>query len=231
MKCPNCRMKIPNGANICPYCHSEVNGFGIFGDMYDDAKEGYKKGSEWGANPDNLSTIALSFTTGGIGVCTYTLMYGDGLFSTLFLVGAIASILGTIGLYGFSDNPKALLILSIILGVGAIFAYGWFERKKTTNSKEDNENKKENVEMTSETSNVADEPMADFFAVAEDEPIPKDSYIDAIENVDKGMNNTVYQDLATNNEEVVQETSLQANDDEVLDVVEQMPSFPRGETA
>ena len=56
-----------------------------------------------------------------------------------------------------------MLILSIILGVGAIFAYGWFERRETTDSKEDSENKKDNVEMTSETSNVADEPVADFF--------------------------------------------------------------------
>ena len=163
MKCPNCRMKIPNGASICPYCHSEVTGFGVFGDMYDDFKEGYKEGSEKATNPDNLIAIAFGSTIGGIAFCTYALMYGDGLFSIIFLVGAIASIIGTIGLYGFSDNFKAMLILSIILGVGAIFAYGWFERRETTDSKEDSENKQENVEMTSETSNVADEPVADFF--------------------------------------------------------------------
>lgn len=45
------------------------------------------------------------------------------------------------------------------------------------------------------------------------------------------MNNTDYQDFATNNEEDVQETNVQANDDEILDMVEQMPSFPGGETA
>ncbi len=45
MKCPKCKMKIPNGAEICPYCRSRVQGFGFFGDMYDDFKEGYKKGS------------------------------------------------------------------------------------------------------------------------------------------------------------------------------------------
>lgn len=46
MKCPKCKMKIPNGAEICPYCRSKVQGFGIFGDMYDDFKEGYQKGSQ-----------------------------------------------------------------------------------------------------------------------------------------------------------------------------------------
>ena len=45
------------------------------------------------------------------------------------------------------------------------------------------------------------------------------------------MNNTDYQDFATNNEEDVQETNVQANDDEILDMVEQMPSFLGGETA
>ena len=36
-------MKIPNGASICPYCRSKVQGFGMFGDFYDDFKEGYQK--------------------------------------------------------------------------------------------------------------------------------------------------------------------------------------------
>ena len=46
MKCPKCRMTIPNGAEICPYCRSKQNlSFGVFGDAYDGFKEVYKKGS------------------------------------------------------------------------------------------------------------------------------------------------------------------------------------------
>lgn len=63
MKCPKCKMKIPNGAEICPYCRSRVQGFGFMGDLYDDFKEGYKKGkintSNWNANTSNSGCMVI----------------------------------------------------------------------------------------------------------------------------------------------------------------------------
>ena len=59
MKCPKCKMKIPNGAEICPYCRSKVQGFGLFGDMYDDFKEGYKKGSQIPSNSGCMVSLTL----------------------------------------------------------------------------------------------------------------------------------------------------------------------------
>lgn len=59
MKCPKCKMKIPNGAEICPYCRSKVQGFGIFGDMYDDFKEGYKKTNANLSNSGCMVSLSL----------------------------------------------------------------------------------------------------------------------------------------------------------------------------
>ena len=73
MKCPKCRKIIPNGAKICPYCHSEVNGFGIFGDMYDDFKEGYSKGKNEVDN-DPMSSI-FSALFAGVLVVLFAALY------------------------------------------------------------------------------------------------------------------------------------------------------------
>ena len=50
-------MRIPNGAEICPYCRSHVNGFGGFGDLYDRFNEGYQEGRS-GKNME-LGIVAL----------------------------------------------------------------------------------------------------------------------------------------------------------------------------
>lgn len=59
MKCPKCKMKIPNGAEICPYCRSKVQGFGIFGDVYDDFKKGYKKTNANLSNSGCMVSLSL----------------------------------------------------------------------------------------------------------------------------------------------------------------------------
>lgn len=69
MKCPKCKMKIPNGAEICPYCRSRVQGFGIFGDMYDDFKEGYKKTNA------NLSNSGCMVVLPVIVIAAYSIYY------------------------------------------------------------------------------------------------------------------------------------------------------------
>lgn len=48
MKCPKCRMEIPDDAYICPYCHSRLrNSWGLpseVDDLFKATKDGFQKG-------------------------------------------------------------------------------------------------------------------------------------------------------------------------------------------
>lgn len=142
------------------------------------------------------------------------------------LIACVVLLVGGILLWLVASKKE---IVGLIVGGSVITILIWYVMSCVFDDKEDK--KTDNVEMTSETSSNDDISAAEFVAVAEEEPIPEETYTDADEIVDKETDEIEYQDLTTNNEEDVQETNVQADDNEILDMVEQMPSFPGGETA
>lgn len=181
----------------------------------------YSEEEYWEMQRGKNERISIGLTTGGVFLCAYALMYGDGFFSLIFLIGAIMISIGGAFIFAVSNHPKLVLIISIALGIGAIaiIAYGKFERNKTSVTKDGEGKEANSVEMTTETPKNVDESAVDYTAVAEEEYIADEYSTDEASN--EYIDEAEVQDV---------EKIENVKGNEVLDVVEQMPSFPGGET-
>lgn len=239
MKCPKCRMKIPNGAEICPYCRSKVSSWGIFGDMYDNFTEGYKESynkAKAKLTQDNgdyqysedegggvSSDAILPYVFGGIAGGAVLIWGGiSGGYTAMLILGIVVCLICF--LLGITKCAKGFIGTIVVLLILFFLGRYLWNRVTTSESSSKSQTETENVvETTTETPKNVDESAVDFTAVAEEEYVAEEYSTDEASN-DEHVDEAGVQEV----QEVEEVADIKEN--EVLDVVEQMPSFPGGET-
>lgn len=201
MKCCNCRMTIPNGAKICPYCRSKQNiTFGPLGDFYDGFKESYKKQeakqraalgqdnedyqhySDEEESESSYSSISILF--GGI-VGGGILILGGILegYTVMLIIGIVICLICF--LLGIAKNAKAFI--GIVVGLLILFFGGKYLWNHVIPN---GSNSKSQTEIANSVATDNKTPNADGNSVAKDNETPIADGNSLIADFDENM---VYQ--------------------------------------